>query len=148
MYFRKNIYLSIGLMFVALLVSGCGAKGEKFQSFKNPDNGKSLIYIYRPSSFVGSGVFYDIHTSTNNNQDNVIGTLRNGGYIETEIEPGEVEVWGKTESKSSVTLDAQANNMYCVKGTVGIGLLVGRPHLSIVSNETCALEIQSTQKSY
>lgn len=148
MYFKKSIYLILSLTFGALFLTGCGAKGEKFQGFKNPDNGKSLIYVYRPSSFFGGGVFYDIHTSNNTNQDNIIGTLRNGGYVETEVEPGEVEVWGKTESKSSVTIDAKANNMYCVKGTVGIGLLVGRPHLSIVNNETCALEIQSTQKSH
>lgn len=56
---------------------------------------------------------------------------------EIDIPSGESEVWGKTESKSSlVTLDVKKGETYCVKGGVGIGFLVGRPNLEIADMDT------------
>jgi hypothetical protein len=113
-----------------------------------PSENKSMLYVYRPSSFVGGGVYYDIHAN-DNNKDEVIGTLRNGGFIEKEIAPTEnVEIWAKTESKASVSLDMKPNETYCVKGGVGIGFLVGRPNLEIVDRALCEKEIIDTQRSF
>ena len=57
--------------------------------------------------------------------------------------PSEVELWAKTESKSSVTLDLKPGDVNYVKGTLSVGLLVGRPNLTVVSNEVGASEIQN-----
>ena len=72
----------------------------------------------------------------------MVTTLRNGGYYPYIRDPGEVEIWGKTESKSSVTLDLKPGDVKYVKGTVGVGFLVGRPSLTVVNNDVGAAEIK------
>lgn len=145
---KKNLLILVATLGATFVFTGCGAKGEKFGNFKMPSENKSMLYVYRPSSFVGGGVYYDIHAN-DNNKDEVIGTLRNGGFIEKEIAPTEnVEIWAKTESKASVSLDMKPNETYCVKGGVGIGFLVGRPNLEIVDRALCEKEIIDTQRSF
>lgn len=130
-----------------LLLSGCGAKGPKFTEVEKLQPNQGLVYVYRPSSFVGGGVSYDLHTKKADGTDKVIGHLKNGGYFSYTTQPDEIEFWAKTESTSSVTIDVQANKMYCIKGEVGIGFIVGRPHLTIVDNKLCLEEIKSTNLS-
>lgn len=145
---KKNVGLLIVTISATFIFTGCGAKGEKFGSFKLPSENKSMLYVYRPSSFMGGGVYYDIHTN-DNNKDEIIGTLRNGGFIEKEITPTEnTEIWAKTESKASVSIDMKPNETYCVKGGVGIGFLVGRPNLEIVDKALCEKEIVNTERSF
>lgn len=54
--------------------------------------------------------------------------------------------WQKTEAKSSVTLDLKEGDIQCVKGGVGIGLLIGRPILEIVDLNICKNEILETNQ--
>ncbi|MCW8821499.1 MAG: DUF2846 domain-containing protein [Sulfurovum sp.] len=144
----KTTFKSIALITIgvssAILLSGCSAKGPQFSEMQKVEKDKSLIYIYRPSSFVGGGVSYDVHAKKSDGTDEIIGNLKNGGYLQYKTKPTEIEFWAKTESTSSVTLDVQANTMYCIKGEVGIGIIVGRPHLSIVDNALCTQEIKAT----
>lgn len=72
----------------------------------------------------------------------MVTSLPNGGYYPYIRDPGEVEIWAKTESKSSVTLDLKPGDVKYVKGTLGVGFLVGRPNLTVVSNEVGANEIK------
>ncbi|MBI5577083.1 MAG: hypothetical protein HY896_12065 [Deltaproteobacteria bacterium] len=95
------------------------------------------MYFYRPSGFVGGAVAYDIKTADNN----VITTLHSGGYFPYYSNTGENEFWARTESRSSVTLDVKPGGVYFVKGTVGVGFFVGRPHLIVVPNEIAEKEI-------
>lgn len=130
----KNMkYLFLLLL---LLVTGCASLGPVYSKVdKIPDNA-GLVYFYRPSSFVGGGVSYDIK-----NGDTVIATLYNGGYYPYFSTPGEKEFWAKTESKSSITLDVKTGQTYYIKGEVGVGFLVGRPHLMVVAPEIAEKEI-------
>jgi hypothetical protein len=89
----------------------------------------------------------DVHAKKSDGSDVVIGNLKSGGYLKYKTKPDEIEFWAKTEAKSSVTIDAQANKMYCIKGEVGIGLFVGRPHLRIVDNVLCMQELKETSLS-
>lgn len=141
---KKNVVVLLAAISTTFMFTGCGAKGEKFGNFKLPSENKSMLYVYRPSSFVGGGVYYDIHV-----KDQFVGTLRNGGFIEKEITPSEnIEIWAKTESKASVSLDMKPNETYCIKGGVGIGFIVGRPNLEIVDKTLCEKEIIDTQRSF
>lgn len=147
-FYKKNLLVLVVSISATFVFTGCGAKGEKFGSFKIPSENNSMVYVYRPSSFIGGGVYYDVHTNDDNNKDEIIGTLRNGGFIEKEITPKEnTEIWAKTESKASVSLDMKPNETYCIKGGVGIGFLVGRPNLEIVDKTLCEKEIIDTQRS-
>jgi Protein of unknown function (DUF2846) len=119
-----------------LLVTGCASLGPVYsKADKIPDNA-GLVYFYRPSSFIGGGVSYDVKTG-----ETVITPLYNGGYYPYFSAPGEKEFWAQTESKSSVTLDVKTGQTYYIKGEVGVGFLVGRPHLMVVAPEIAEKEI-------
>lgn len=134
-FVRKTVVVALALLVLAL-VSGCASLGPVYQNVEMVPQDKGLVYIYRPSSFVGGGVSYDVKVG-----ETPVTTLYNGGYYPYFSDPGEIEFWAKTESKSAVTLDVKVGETYFVKGTVGVGFLVGRPHLSVVPNETGSQEI-------
>ena len=142
----SKMVVPAGLIGALLLFTGCGAKGPKFTSFEKPKPNEGLVYVYRPSSFVGSGVYYDIHVTNPMTPDFIAGELTNGAYLKIDVPTGESEIWGKTEAKSSVTLDVKDGDIKCVKGSVGMGLFVGRPNLEIVDFETCKSEIIGTNE--
>lgn len=120
-----------------LFLSACATLGPPYQKAgKGPDN-TALVYFYRPSGFVGGAVAYDIKTEDNN----VVTTLHSGGYFPYYSKPGEHEFWARTEARSSVTLDVKPGEVYFVKGTVGVGFFVGRPHLIVISNDVGEKEI-------
>ena len=119
-----------------LVLNGCASLGPQFQKVEATPTEKGLVYIYRPSSFIGGGVSYDVKVG-----ETAVTTLYNGGYYPYLSSTGEVEFWAKTESKSSVTLDVRAGQTYYIKGTVGVGIFVGRPHLMIVGADVAEKEI-------
>lgn len=124
----RRIGVSTAALLVGiLLVSGCVALGPVYQKAETIPEGMGLVYIYRPSSFFGGGVVYDVKVG-----ETVVTTLQSGGYYPYLVKPGEVEFWAKTESRSAVTLDVRTGEVYYVKGTVGVGFFVGRPHLTVV----------------
>lgn len=138
---------AIALLGAIVFFTGCGAKGEQFSEFAKPKENQGLVYVYRPNSFVGGGVYYDIHVTNPTNPDFIAGELVNGGYVEIDVPAGENEIWGKTEAKSAVTLDIKNGDIHCVKGGVGVGFLVGRPNLEIVDMNRCKAEITETKKA-
>lgn len=52
-----------------------------------------------------------------------------------------VLLWGKTEARSSLTVDVKAGQEHFIKGGLSLGLIVGRPTLTVVPNETALQEI-------
>ena len=119
-----------------LLIIGCASLGPVYSKVdKIPDN-RGLVYLYRPSSFFCGGFTYNVKTG-----DRIITTLYNGGYYPYFSAPGEKEFWAETESKSSVTLDVKPGETYYIKGEVGVGFLVCRPHLMAVDPEIAEKEI-------
>lgn len=124
------------LLGVSLLCFSCASLGPVYQKIDSIPEGVGLVYIYRPFNLIGSGVVYDVKVG-----ETAVTTLSIGGYYPYFAKPGEVELWAKTESKSSVTLDVKAGQTYFVKGTVGVGILVGRPHLMVVPTEIGEKEI-------
>ena len=132
---RPLVFLAVALVGMSVM-SGCATSGPKFSKVEHIPEGKGLIYIYRPSSFKGGGVFYDVYA-----KDKVVTTLRNGGYFPYFADLGENEIWAKTEAKSSVTVDVKAGKTYFVKGGVRMGLLIGRPDLTLATPELGATEV-------
>lgn len=130
----------LGMMLILaaslLAMSGCASQGPQFEAVTAIPSGKALVYIYRTPQFVGSAISFDIH-----HDDKVITRLTNGGYYPYITDPGEIELWAKTEARSSVTLHLQPGETRYVKGAVGVGFFVGRPRLEVVGNITGAKEI-------
>ena len=63
-------------------------------------------------------------------------------YIPYHADPGELELWAKTESTSSVTVDVKAGDTAYVRGSVGVGFFVGRPSLEMVDRSTGEREVR------
>ncbi|HYA19833.1 MAG TPA: hypothetical protein VEG25_04205 [Burkholderiales bacterium] len=133
----RQIFIKLaGISLIAMLMPGCATLGPSYQKVDKIPDGMGLVYIYRQNSFIGGGVYYDVKTGTT-----VITTLHSGGYYPYFAKPGELELWAKTEARTSVTLDVKAGETYYVKGTVGVGFVVGHPHLTIVSKDVGEAEI-------
>lgn len=143
---KKTLWVMISVG-AAMFLSGCGASGQPFSQFATPKQDQGLVYVYRPSSVLGMGVYYDIHVTNPTNPDLIAGELVNGSYVEVDVPVGENEIWGRTESKTSVTLDVKNGETYCVKGGVGIGFFIGRPNFEIVDMQTCQTEIVGTNQN-
>jgi len=124
------------ISWAGLLLSGCAALGPTYTAAPEAPKGKATIYVYRESGFVGGGVAYTVNAN-----GIPVSTLPSGGYFVYYATPGEVELSAKTEASTSVTVDAKAGETYYVKGTVGVGVFVGHPHLVLVSREIGAKEI-------
>lgn len=133
---------SLSVFLVALTLSACAATGTQFDSFKQPSEGQSMIYVYRPKAFIGGGVHFKVAAN-----DTIIGRLRNGGYVEKELPPGEYDIWAQTEAKRSTLLELKPNETRCVRAGVNMGMWVGRPYFETVSLNECKKGIQGLKHS-
>ena len=132
----RIVTLLISVLIGAIGLASCATLGPVYQQTDNIPDHVGLVYIYRPSEFVGGGVSYTVKA----NGADVI-KLYNGGYFPYFTKPGEIEFSAKTESTTSVTVDVKAGQEYYVKGDVGVGFFVGRPHLILVAPEVAKQEI-------
>ena len=85
----KNVSLVVGGI---LLLSGCSAKGPKFQSFekpKNPNNG--MLYIYRKAQLVGDVLTYSVIAG-----NYYMGNMKINGYSNKEIPAGIIKIYAST----------------------------------------------------
>ena len=137
---QMKLYLIIATLF---LFSGCKSLGSFITEIAKPHPEKALIYIYRPKGFKGAAVNYRVFIG-----EELIARIINGGYYSILVDPGEKEIWAKTESKSSVNLNAESGKIYYVKALIRMGFFVGRPSLSIVPNEKAEKEVLRVQRDF
>lgn len=121
---------------ILVLCFGCTTSGPAFEAVGAVPQGKALVYIYRPSGFIGAGVRY--HVAARGER---IVYLTPGGYFPYIAEPGEIEFWAKTEAKETITTDLEPGATYYLKGSVGIGVAVGRPRFEFVDASRGAREV-------
>lgn len=110
------------------LMLGCAAGGPPYQRLAIPD-GKSVVYAYRPNSFLGGGITPTVTCGTKGV------ALSRGGYHPFVVDPGTVTCSASTESTSTVRVEARPNEAAYVKERIGMGVLVGRPHLTVMAPE-------------
>lgn len=138
----------------AVLFSGCGAKGPQFTEFQKPQENSGIVYVYRPSHFVGGGVDYNIYVNNSTMHNFLAGELVNGSYTAIPLPIGESKIrinlpsslfLGITgKSSNTATFDIKSGEVYCIKGGIGeIG--ASRPSIEIVDIATCKSEIIETR---
>lgn len=87
----------------------------------------AIIYFYRNSG-VGPIVSYDVHIGETSVYRSRVNTK-----AEVKVyEAGPVEIWGRTESRTSVPLNIQLGEEYYFRCSVNMGILVGRPEIELV----------------
>jgi len=130
------ILIILTVFLLGMFLLSCAPLGPAFQKTDAIPENMGLVYIYRPSKGFGSGVAYEVKAN-----GVLITKLHNGGYYPYFTLPGETEFSAKTETKSAVTIDVKAGETYYVKGSIRLGLIVGRPRLLVVSPEVAESEI-------
>ena len=88
---------------------------------------QGLIIFYRASAFKGGAIRFNL-----NHGQEPIGALKSGTTLHRYVEPGQHTFWSKVISQDSVTLDVVAGKTYYIKGVVQLGLVAGRPKLTVV----------------
>jgi len=81
-------------IFALIFVAGCSATGPLYTEKNNiqaPSSGKSLVYVYRIDTVIGSGVTAHL---IDDGQD--VGAVNVGGYFSYEAAPGEHKLFTKT----------------------------------------------------
>ena len=130
-------FIKLLIIVPMLFLASCAATGTKFQRIADIPKDKGIVYVYRPNSILGGAVHYDVHAGN----DEVICDLIRNGYCLCFANIGELELWGKTESKSSITIDIKSGQEHFVKGGISMGFIVGRPNFTAVDNKTGLEEI-------
>jgi Protein of unknown function (DUF2846) len=121
---------------VLLLLAGCATLGPTYAPEQVVPADKGTVYIYRDPKFVGGAVSYTVSANSV-----PLAKLSAGSYFVYHPAAGEVEFSAQTEAKTSVTADIKSGEVYYIKGTVGIGVFVGHPHLVLVPRDVGEKEI-------
>ena len=129
---KKILYIILALNFV----TACASLGPKFDGLITPNKDETIIYIYRPNSFVGAGINYYVKDG----QEKIV-RVYNGGYYPYITNEGNKTLSAKTEVTKNIELKTKNGEVYFVKAGVTMGLLVGRPSLKEVSKEEALKEI-------
>ncbi len=142
---KKNLQLQLGmgLLLGTIFFSGCASATTPFTEFKKPQNNESVLYIYRPSKFVGGGIDY---TLTNKTTNEVLGELENGTYLENTAKLGKMVVYGKYNflKDNEIEIEIEPNKVTCLKSY--IGGFIQNVQFEKVDLETCKKEIVETKK--
>ncbi|MBQ9185609.1 MAG: hypothetical protein IJ151_07040 [Bacteroidales bacterium] len=98
----------------------------------------AVIYFYRPS---GAGFLISYTVKVDGQK---VFNAKNNSSAEVKIrEAGRFEISAKTESSSSFSLDVKLGMEYYVCCSLDLGIMVGRPVLSLVSTETGKKEYEA-----
>ncbi len=114
------------LLLGALMLAGCasGKSVSESPEAKVPlAPGKARIAVYR-TSIMGFGVQPVVSVDGRKTGD-----CTPNAVFYVDVAPGSHEVSARTEVTEAITVRARANRVTYVECSIGIGLLVGRPHL-------------------
>jgi hypothetical protein len=142
MYLNKS-FTVLTIFIMAIIFTGCGARGAYFNKFEQPADGNASIYVYRPAMFFRGGMRYNIIISDDNNITE--GLMSNGAYIYTQVPANrEIEIKTNTTSVGSILIDTENQKTYCMKSYPVQGF-ISRATIMQVDMKTCKKEIINTQ---
>lgn len=85
----------------------------------------ATIVFFRPKKMVGAAVGFKVREGGVE-----LGKLRNGSFFALKVAPGRHEYVVHSEAKDVLTMEVEAGETYYVQGTLGMGVVAGRPNLS------------------
>lgn len=129
----------IMLLLLAAALVGCTASGPKYSEVKDsipalhPEQGR--IVFYRNSA-VGFAVKPDIQLN-----GSVVGEMMPMGFFYVDRAPGTHVATARTEVEASLQIPLAANETRYVRGSISLGILVGRPNFNLVEPRDAVLEL-------
>ncbi|MDD6210346.1 MAG: hypothetical protein PUB21_07065 [Bacteroidales bacterium] len=108
----------------------------------DPNADYALLHIYRPASGVGMLVNYNVTLN-----DSIIYRARTNSKKTIRIKKeGEYTLKAKTEATERLTLNIRFGESYYVEAGVSMGIVVGRPVLSLVNSATGEMYFKSIEQ--
>ncbi|HLK25654.1 MAG TPA: DUF2846 domain-containing protein [Caulobacteraceae bacterium] len=95
-----------------------------------PPAGKGQVVFFRPFSLAGMALSFSIRDA-----DKGVAKLGPGTYAVYVADPGQHTFTVQSEATDTLHVEVDAGETYYVKQTIGMGIMVGRPHLT-PSDET------------
>jgi len=102
------------LCFALLALLCISVSAQKFEPLNEIPVGKSVVYIYRPSNFVGALTHYQVHA---NKQIVSQAFLRNNTYLIFITDPGRYTFWAAGGAMAIDLNVAESGKCYYVRGT-------------------------------
>lgn len=90
-----------------------------------PAEGMGQVIFYRPSRIGGMALSFSVREDGKG-----VGKLGNGSYFALSATPGEHTYTIESEATDRLTLEIDAGETYYVQQTIGMGIMMGRPHLA------------------
>jgi len=131
--YRSQLWFG-ALTAFGVMSTGCGALlGPDFHDVKSIPPNAGIVYIYRPSRFLGHDTATEVRADGVN-----VGYLFSSAYVPYYVTPGEHTF----RAKNAVRINAVAGQTYYVKYTMKLGLVAGVPELTIETPTVGADEIR------
>ena len=93
-----------------------------------PAGGEATIVFFRPKKMVGAIIGFKVREESTDGKE--LGKLRNGTYFEVKAAPGTHRYVVHSEAKDVLTMEVEAGETYYVQGSLGMGVMSGRPNLA------------------
>jgi hypothetical protein len=90
-----------------------------------PPEGSGQVVFWRPGTMVGAAMGCGVNQGTDR-----ISALGAGKYFIVNLAPGTYEFNARSEARDALTLEVEPGEVYYVRCTIRMGLMVGRPNLS------------------
>ncbi|MGH7022107.1 MAG: DUF2846 domain-containing protein [Caulobacteraceae bacterium] len=90
-----------------------------------PPSGKGQVVFFRPSSFRGALIWYNIREN-----GVALGKLTNGVYFVQVAEPGTHTYTAATENHNVLHLEVDDGETYYVRGSVQMGFFIGEADMT------------------
>jgi hypothetical protein len=90
-----------------------------------PPAGKAEVVFFRPWAYPGAVLSFTIHEGATG-----VAKLGNNTYAVVAADPGDHTYTSQSEATDTLHMELDAGEVYYVKNTLGMGLMVARPHLT------------------
>ena len=117
----------------------------KYEGLANDDPAMSKIYVYREQAFAGGANQYDVMVNSV-----LSGSLPNGSFFETDVEPGDTKVEPRTLTSfgfgKGVSRMTEPGGLYCFKLTLNFCLQCKSADIDEIDAKQCENEMRNLKK--
>jgi len=126
--------LLFAITLAALILSGCAtttpsievmrAESNSFNLPKLPENGKAIVYVYRPSA-LGGLVRFNVFVD-GQEPEAEMGYTRGSQYIYFNLNPGTHKILSKAENWAETIVEANAGDIIFIAQEPSMGIIMAR----------------------
>lgn len=100
------------------------AEVATYQLPKNPEAGKAIVYVVRPSS-LGTLIRFNVFVD-NKEPESEMGYTRGAQYIYFNLKPGDHQILSKAENWAETNVSAKAGDIIFIQQEPSMGIIMAR----------------------